>query len=129
MGRGRLVSNAAGGWSGMPENCYAVNDRPMNDQPVTKADLDAAVDKLLERINGTKADLDAAVGNLLERIHDTETKLLNAFFLYQEHERIQFAKLKADAGNSGRAAELRLDNLEARLLEVERRVLKLPPAA
>ena len=61
---------------------------------------------------------------LTKLVRDTETNLLNAFFLFQEHEKIQFQRLKVDSGNASRAGELRIDNLEQRILELERRVLR-----
>lgn len=85
-------------------------------QPVTKAELAQGLESL-------KTDLTAS---LTAVIRDVETKLLGAFFAYQEHEWIQFQHLKADTGNATRAAELRLDNIEQRLQQVERKVLGGP---
>jgi uncharacterized protein YpuA (DUF1002 family) len=56
-------------------------------------------------------------------VHDTETKLLTAFFRWQENSNIKFQRLKADTGNATREIELRLENVEARLEEVEKRYL------
>ncbi|MEK7754656.1 MAG: hypothetical protein AAB654_22210, partial [Acidobacteriota bacterium] len=56
-------------------------------------------------------------------VHDTETKLLTAFFRWQESSAIKFQRLKADTGNATRELELRLENVEARLEEVEKRYL------
>jgi hypothetical protein len=56
-------------------------------------------------------------------IQETETKLLNAFFLYQEHAEIKYRKLSADVTNVNAAAELRLGNLESRVIELEKRFL------
>jgi hypothetical protein len=58
-----------------------------------------------------------------EVVHDTETKLLTAFFRWQENSNIKFQRLKADTGNATREIELRLENVEARLEEVEKRYL------
>jgi translation initiation factor 2B subunit (eIF-2B alpha/beta/delta family) len=56
-------------------------------------------------------------------VHDTETKLLTAFFRWQENSNVKFQRLKADTGNATREIELRLENVEARLEEVEKRYL------
>jgi hypothetical protein len=56
-------------------------------------------------------------------VHDTETKLLTAFLRWQENGNIKFQRLKADTGNATREIELRLENVEARLEEVEKRYL------
>jgi hypothetical protein len=104
-------------------------------QPATKqdlADLEARLATILRdseaRLSATIADGETRVSaTFTEKLRDVETKLLGAYFLYQEHERIQFQHLKADTGNATKAAELRIDNLEQRLLEVERRLLSDPP--
>jgi uncharacterized protein (UPF0147 family) len=57
-------------------------------------------------------------------VQETETKLLSAFFSYQEHAEIKYRKLSADVTNVNAAAELRLGNLESRVIELEKRVLR-----
>jgi hypothetical protein len=108
-------------------------------QPATKQDLADLETRLTAAVADTERRLQAALGANLagveatlsaaftEKLRDAETKLLGAFFAYQEHDRIQFQHLKADTGNATRAAELRIDNIEQRLLEVERRLLSGPP--
>ena len=59
-----------------------------------------------------------------ERLHDTETKLLRAFFQYQEHAAVPMRKMSADISNMDTARDLRLNNLERRVIEVERRTSK-----
>jgi len=56
-------------------------------------------------------------------VHDTETKLLTAFLRWQDNSNTKFQRLKADTGNATREIELRLENVEARLEEVEKRYL------
>ena len=56
-------------------------------------------------------------------VQETETKLLSAFFSYQEHAEIKYRKLSADVTNVNAAAELRLGNLESRVIELEKRFL------
>jgi hypothetical protein len=93
-------------------------------QPATKQDLADLQTELVATVRDVEARLSTA---FTEKLRDAETKLLGAFFAYQEHDRIQFQHLKADTGNATRAAELRIDNIEQRLLEVERRLLSGPP--
>jgi hypothetical protein len=62
-------------------------------------------------------------GSVRQVVTDGAAKLLAGYFSYQEHEKIQFQRLKADTGNATRAAELRLDNLEQRIIEIEKRLL------
>ena len=76
---------------------------------------------------GTKADLSALKTELLEAmramLHETETKLLRAFFQHQEHAEIKFRKLSADVSNVNASADLRINNLEQRVVDIEKRLL------
>jgi hypothetical protein len=56
-------------------------------------------------------------------VHDFETKLLTAFLRWQDNSKTKFQRLDADTGNATREIELRLENVEARLEEVEKRYL------
>ena len=56
-------------------------------------------------------------------VHDFETKMLTAFLRWQDNSNTKFQRLKADTGNATREIELRLENVEARLEEVEKRYL------
>ena len=89
------------------------SDRMDDHQPVTKADL--------------KADLGALKTELLEAmramLHETETKLLGAFFQYQEHAEIKFRKLTADLSNVNATSDQRINNLEQRVIGIEKRLL------
>jgi hypothetical protein len=92
-----------------------------------------------EELQGVKNELLAAIQESEDRllrqvtqmvhevvhrvVHDTETNLLTAFFRWQESIDIKFQRLRADTGNATRAGELRLDNFETRLQELEKRYL------
>jgi hypothetical protein len=111
------------------------------DQPVTREDLAAFEARILDAIRAVVQEtLPAVVQAVVQEtvpgivreviqqtvpamIRETETKLLNAFFLYQEHAEIKYRKLSADVTNVNAAAELRLGNLESRVIELERRML------
>jgi hypothetical protein len=56
-------------------------------------------------------------------IQEMETRLLSSFFLYQEQAEVKYRKLSADVTNVNAAAELRLGNLESRVMELEKRVM------
>ncbi len=85
------------------------SDRMDDHQPVTEAVL--------------KADLSALKAELLAALHETETKLLRAFFQYQEQAEIKFRKLTADVSNVNATSDQRINNLEQRVIDIERRLL------
>lgn len=89
-------------------------------ESATRADLEQQETRLLTHMEQLEARI---VERLTAAIRDTETRLLSAFFMYQESQQIQFARLKADNGNANRAADLRLDNLESRIIAIEKKIL------
>ena len=76
----------------------------------------------------TTEDLAMLKAELIEALHEMETRLLRAFFQYQEHTEIKFRKLSADVSNVNVSAELRLNNLEHRVVEIEKRLMLGGPA-
>ena len=78
------------------------------DQPATRADLEKLRAELLEE--------------LLEAIHDSETRLLKAFYGFTETVQTRFK----DADRSEAGLKERMNILENRLLEVEKRI-NMPP--
>jgi len=66
---------------------------------------------------------------LSEQLRDMQTVLLKAFLPWQEQVRIQFRELEANTGNSVLATKQRMDVMERRLGEIEKRLLMNPPAA
>ena len=85
------------------------------------AAIQQSEDRVLEKVSVLVHEVVHQVVNQV--VHDTETKLLTAFFRWQENSNIKFQRLKADTGNATREIELRLENVEARLEEVEKRYL------
>jgi uncharacterized protein YceH (UPF0502 family) len=83
--------------------------------PVTKADLEAALEQLFNRI----------IEHVDERIYDTETKLLRAFSEYATASDVRLRKVEANLGNLDTAATLRLAQLEAAVTELRARVIQL----
>jgi len=59
-----------------------------------------------------------------ERLRDMETRLLKGFYDYQQHSDVRMRKMSADLSNMDTASELRLNNLERRLSELERKILE-----
>ena len=96
--------------------------------PVTRADLE-------EFREGFKHELVKEIGEVIdarirqseeqfaERLHDSHTRLLKAFYQYQEHSDVRMRKMSADISNMDTASDLRLNNLERRVIEIERRIL------
>jgi hypothetical protein len=78
------------------------------DQPATRADLEKLRAELVEQ--------------LLEAIHDSETRLLKAFYGFTETVQTRFK----DADRSEAGLKERMNILETRLLEVEKRI-NMPP--
>jgi hypothetical protein len=93
-----------------------------------KNELLAAIQAAIQELRAEQKESEARVVREVTQIvhqvvHDTETRLLTAFFRWQESIDIKFQRLRADTGNATRAGELRLDNFETRLQELEKRYL------
>ncbi len=103
------------------------------DAPATKKDLAELEDRLSKRIEGSKAEMleqiERSKDEMLERMRDMQTELLRAFQPWQDQVRIQFRELEVNTGNSIQAVKERMNVLERRLLEIERKLLMNPPAA
>jgi hypothetical protein len=65
---------------------------------------------------------------LVEQMRDMQTELLKAFLPWQDQVRIQFRELEANTGNSVVAVKQRMDIMERRLGEIEKRLLDRPAA-
>jgi seryl-tRNA(Sec) selenium transferase len=66
---------------------------------------------------------------LSEQLRDMQTEILKAFLPWQEQVRIQFRELEANTGNSVFATKQRMDVVERRPGEIEKRLLMNPPPA
>jgi polyhydroxyalkanoate synthesis regulator phasin len=92
--------------------------------PVTREDLQEfkreLVSKIGEMMDTRFHQIDE---QFTERLHDTETRLLKAFYQYQEHSDVRMRKMSADISNMDTASDLRLNNLERRVIELERKIL------
>ena len=109
-------------------------------EPATKRDLQEVKQELqevkqelLQRIDQATQDLrvemlqrmDEHAASLEESIHDSQTEVLKAFLTYQEGQHIRMRGFEA------KDVEItqRMDVLERRLQEIERRLILNPPAA
>lgn len=106
---------------------------PNGDAPVTRKDLEEHLEdfrrQIVKQISETIGEMMEARfreidQRFTERLHDTETKLLKAFFQYQEHTDVRMRKMSADISNMDTASDLRLNNLEHRVVELERKWLE-----
>jgi len=90
-----------------------------------------------ERLTGVEERLRAEIHEtvreaeerLSEQMCDMQTELLKAFLPWQEQIRLQFRELEANTGNTVVSMKQRMDILERRLGEIEKRLLLNPPAA
>jgi hypothetical protein len=73
----------------------------------------------------TKADLEAAIAKITEVIYDSETRLLRAFHDYNANANIRFRKLESDVSNSDTSSTMRLGKLEEKITDLEIRLMKL----
>jgi septal ring factor EnvC (AmiA/AmiB activator) len=86
----------------------------------------AAVKKDLAAV---ETRLDVRMDSLSEQMRDMQTELLKAFLPWQQDVKIQFRELEINTGNSVQAIKERMDVLQHRLQEIEKRLLMNPPAA
>lgn len=92
-----------------------------NNNSLTKADLDALEQRLGERIDERTQQLQ---GYIDERTHDAETRLLRAFSDYQQAQATRYRHMKADLGNLDTATDQRLDALETRVTNMDKRLIE-----
>jgi hypothetical protein len=83
----------------------------MDDAPVTKAVLEPALKDIVDKIAGV--------------IYDAETRLLRAFTDNHTNANIRFRKLESDVSNIDASSATRLGNLEAKVTDLEIRLMKL----
>src|ERR1017187_7869147 len=80
-------------------------------------------------VAAVRKDLAASEDRLSEQMRDMQTELLKAFLPWQRDVKIQFRELEVNTGNSVQAIKERMDILQHRLQEIEKRLLMNPPAA
>ena len=90
-------------------------------------DVRADVQTLRAEVQSLQSRVEAVRAEALERAEAIETKLLTAFFSYQEFSRVELRKIKADLSNVNAGAELRFDIIESRLSTLDKIYLSKPP--
>ena len=88
--------------------------------------FDTRLGKVEERFDNRLGEVER---RLSEQLRDMQTEILKAFLPWQEQVRIQFRELEANTGNSVVAVKQRMDVMERRLGEIEKRLFLNPPAA
>src|ERR1700738_2652998 len=101
-----------------------LNMESNGNRPATRADLEEFRGGLVKEI-GEVIDtrIRQSEEQFAERLHGTETRLLKAFHQYQEHSDERMRKMSADISNMDTASDLRINNLERRVIEIERKIL------
>lgn len=88
-----------------------------DNSPATKKDLkDFDV-----KIEGKLAEMEA---RLVELIRDSQTEILRGFEKFQTANTIRMRKMEANHSNLDTSSSLRLDNLEERVLEIEKKLIR-----
>jgi exonuclease VII large subunit len=62
-----------------------------------------------------------------EYVRDAQTELLRGFEMFLKGQSVQFRKLKADVSNLDAATDLRIQAVEQRIFEIEKRLGPPPP--
>jgi cytidylate kinase len=116
----------------------------MDDKPVTRKELTEALSvfatkaELREAIATAKTEIIAevvakVVGEMrdivAEIVRDSQTKILRAFLTYQENNDLRLRTIEAKVANLDTGLSERVNNVERRLWEIEKRLLLNPPAA
>jgi hypothetical protein len=100
-----------------------------NQQPATKQDLLDLQTQLQAQFQAQlQAQLTAAMDSMREFVRDVETHMLTAFHDWSQINTVRIRKLEADVSNTDAAAGVRLDSLEKRVTNLEKK-MGLPPHA
>ena len=108
----------------------------MPDQPITRRDLDEALQKTTgdfdQALQRTAADVDQALqrtaAELKEFSRDLQTEMLKAFATFTEANTLRFRGIEADVSNNRTEQRLWKDVIERRLFEIEKNLMLDPPA-
>jgi SMC interacting uncharacterized protein involved in chromosome segregation len=79
------------------------------------------VDTHLKDVGAHLKDMEA---RLVEKIRDSQTELLRGFEKFQTANNIRMRKLEANVSNLDTSATMRLENLEERVLEIEKKLIR-----
>jgi hypothetical protein len=119
----------------------------MDDKPVTRKELLEALStvatkaELREALAATKSEMLQAIADakteivaeilekVAELVRDSQTELLKAFLSYQENNDLRVRTVEAKLSNVDTGLSQRVNNVERRLWEIEKKLLLNPPAA
>jgi len=117
----------------------------MDDQPVTRKELiealaankeetlqavAAAKTEILERVAEiVKASQIGVLEKVAEMVRDAQTELLRGFLGYQENTDLRIRTVEAKVSNVDTGLSQRVNHVERRLWEIEKKLLLNPPAA
>jgi len=77
----------------------------------------------------TRTSIEAMGDRLSNQLRDMQTELLKALLSWQDRVRIRFRELEVNTVDSVQSLKLRMDLMERRLGEIEKKLLLKPPAA
>lgn len=104
--------------------------------PATRQDLQSVETRLESKIQSVEIRIehlekrvDDRFERLSEQMRDMQTELLKAFLPWQEQVRVQFREIESNTSNSIAAVKERMNILERRLSEIEKKLFLEPPAA
>ena len=75
-----------------------------------------------------KADMGRTEDRLIEKMRDMQTELLRAFGPFQEVVNLRIRTVEANTSNDSVAVKARLDIVERRLFQIEKKLLLDPPS-
>jgi len=108
----------------------------MAEQPVTKRELEQALAQFktefktefkAELMAELEGILDSRDDRLREMIRDMQTELLKAFLPFQDNMQLRLRSLEIYVSNNDAWSKDRLDLLERRVTQIERKLLVSPP--
>jgi myo-inositol-1-phosphate synthase len=86
--------------------------------------------EILERVAGiVQASQSAVLEKVAEMVRDAQTELLRAFLGYQENTDLRIRTVEAKVSNVDAGLSQRVNHVERRLWEIEKKLLLNPPAA
>ena len=95
------------------------------EKPATKKDLDELKAELTVELTGEMGRME---DRLMEKMRDMQTELLRAFNRWQDSIHLRMRHLEVNASNDTTAVKARMDVMERRLVQIERKLLLEPPS-
>ncbi len=86
--------------------------------------VDTRLQDVDTRLQSVDAHLKDMESRLVEKIRDAQTELLRGFEKFQTANNIRMRKLEANVSNLDTSATMRLENLEERVLEIEKKLIR-----